>query len=473
MAPGATLASGDCKPNHTTNTNVYVCRYTVGSSDNGAFAVKAGTSSVDKANNALASAYTHAAALTLDTGNPGIAFPTAGPRVGSASEITLTDAASKVRRYGAIAVAGTETDATACNTSSKIGSANLTTLATPALQATLRYTPPSGSAGKQVCVWAEDVAGNSHAALWTTAIVAATTPPAGAILVRHADRGCCRELARLWLRRLVGHLRERPLRRRLHLWRRHLHRLHFEREFRQQLSHHGFQRLTGNQVKSALGALTLTVDGTALAVIAVTASTSTPLLLDVRRGQIMDRRPDGFAVADRTRAAPAAPTGLTAAKDGAVAIDLSWTAPATASTRAAVTGYEIEWSADGSTGWTDLTTISTASTTTYKDSGLAASTTRPHRVRATSSAGAGAWSSTASATTDAAASRTPRHHHRVPDRRAAHGRHLHHHAEGPDDEESRITAPSRSPNRDGWRAPATTRTRSSIKPGSMVRPSPQ
>ena len=68
---GDTLASGDCKPNHSTNTNVYICRFTVGS-QNGAFAVKAGTNSVDKANNALASAYTHAQTITLDNTAPSV-----------------------------------------------------------------------------------------------------------------------------------------------------------------------------------------------------------------------------------------------------------------------------------------------------------------------------------------------------------------------------------------------------------------
>ena len=67
---GDTLASGDCKPNHAIATNVYVCRYTAAAPANGAFTVKAGTASVDKADNALASVYTHAATLTLDTTQP-------------------------------------------------------------------------------------------------------------------------------------------------------------------------------------------------------------------------------------------------------------------------------------------------------------------------------------------------------------------------------------------------------------------
>ncbi|MYG27297.1 MAG: hypothetical protein F4213_14945, partial [Boseongicola sp. SB0677_bin_26] len=98
---------------------------------------------------------------------------------------------------------------------------------------------------------------------------------------------------------------------------------------------------------------------------------------------------------------PAAPTGLSAAKDGRFAIDLSWTAPAADAARAAVTGYEVEWSADGNAPWADVTTITVAATVTHEDGGLAAGTTRHYRVRATSSAGTGAWSATASATTDA------------------------------------------------------------------------
>ena len=115
--------------------------------------------------------------------------------------------------------------------------------------------------------------------------------------------------------------------------------------------------------------------------------------------------PDGTASAEKTGTptflAPAAPTSLTAAKDGRFAIDLSWTAPAAATDRAAATGYEIEWSADGSTNWADLATVTSAATVTYTDSGLDAGTTRHYRVRATSSAGDSAWSATASATTDA------------------------------------------------------------------------
>ena len=280
---GDTLASGDCKPEDSTSTDVYVCRYTVGSSDSGAFTVKAGTNSVDEAGNALAAAYTHAATLALDTtapaapsglalasgttspgsdatpsievtvgetggavtlysdaacttaasaatdvtdaetpfkvtvdataiasdgsvtfyathadaaGNasacstasvayvhdgtdPGIAFPDGvTPTAGTAATIALTDATSKVAKYGAIPVVGTSTDATGCDTAAEVGTGNLTTLATPSASVDFEYTPPADSAGKKVCAYAEDAAGNSHAALWSTAIAAANVAPA-------------------------------------------------------------------------------------------------------------------------------------------------------------------------------------------------------------------------------------------------------------------------------------------------------
>ena len=105
------------------------------------------------------------------------------------------------------------------------------------------------------------------------------------------------------------------------------------------------------------------------------------------------------AVAAAGQKPPAAPTGLVARGVGQTGIDLWWKAPATASDRAAATGYEVQWSADGSSNWTALATISDAATVTHSDTGLAAETTRHYRVRATSDPGAGAWSATDSATT--------------------------------------------------------------------------
>ena len=170
-----TLASGDCKPNHASETDEYVCRYTVGGSDNGAFTVKVGTGSADKADNALAAEYIHSDTLVLDTTDPGISFPSGvTPRAGTASTITLTDAGSKVAKYAVIEVAGTATDATGCDDPSSGGDNFSTTAVNPAASPEeVSYTPVTE--GKKICVYAEDAAGNGGGSLWPTAIAAADT----------------------------------------------------------------------------------------------------------------------------------------------------------------------------------------------------------------------------------------------------------------------------------------------------------
>ena len=178
---GDTLASGDCKPNHATSTNVYVCLYTVGPSVNGAFGLRVGRHSVDKADNALANHYNHGTTLTLDTTKPGIAFPEspARPQAGAASTITLTDAGAKIGKYGAIAVTspGAATD---CDTATEItnGGGTVTTETAPLASKAFAYTVPSDSSGKRVCAWAEDAAGNVRSQVWGEDIQAAAAKPA-------------------------------------------------------------------------------------------------------------------------------------------------------------------------------------------------------------------------------------------------------------------------------------------------------
>ena len=97
--------------------------------------------------------------------------------------------------------------------------------------------------------------------------------------------------------------------------------------------------------------------------------------------------------------APGAPTGLTATADGQTIINLSWTAP-TNTGGAAITGYQIEVSPNGTSNWSDLEANTTATATTYAHTGLSAGETRHYRVRAINSVGPGAVSATTSATTD-------------------------------------------------------------------------
>ena len=93
---------------------------------------------------------------------------------------------------------------------------------------------------------------------------------------------------------------------------------------------------------------------------------------------------------------PAAPSGLVASAASSSAIDLAWTDNASNET-----GYTVERSPNGTTGWVVLTSTLAAGTSSYRDSGLAASTAYSYRVKATNAAGSSAYSNIATATTSA------------------------------------------------------------------------
>ncbi|MDB5352799.1 MAG: hypothetical protein JWN86_4046 [Planctomycetota bacterium] len=89
---------------------------------------------------------------------------------------------------------------------------------------------------------------------------------------------------------------------------------------------------------------------------------------------------------------PAAPINLTASAASSSQINLAWTGAAGA------TGYLIERSTNGSTGWAQIATTAT-STLTYQNTGLIAATTYYYRVRASGGNNTSAYSNPASATT--------------------------------------------------------------------------
>ena len=93
--------------------------------------------------------------------------------------------------------------------------------------------------------------------------------------------------------------------------------------------------------------------------------------------------------------APDAPENVSASASGQSRIEVSWSAP-----KGEVTGYEVEWSADGSGSWTAADPVHSGTATGYSDTGLDAGTTRHYRVRAVNGAGSGEWSGPASATTE-------------------------------------------------------------------------
>ena len=94
---------------------------------------------------------------------------------------------------------------------------------------------------------------------------------------------------------------------------------------------------------------------------------------------------------------PGAPTGLSATAPDATQIELRWTAPAMTG-GADITGYQIQVSTDG-TSYTDLEADTGTASVKYTHAGLTAGSTRHYKVAAINSAGTGAYSAAASATT--------------------------------------------------------------------------
>ena len=116
--------------------------------------------------------------------------------------------------------------------------------------------------------------------------------------------------------------------------------------------------------------------------------------------------PSDVANATTETTVPGAPTALSAAASGSTRINLSWTAPASDG-GSAITGYKIEVSPNGTSGWTDRVADTGITTTTYAHTGLAAGDTRHYRVSAINTNGAGTASNVDSATTDATAPGAP------------------------------------------------------------------
>ena len=91
-------------------------------------------------------------------------------------------------------------------------------------------------------------------------------------------------------------------------------------------------------------------------------------------------KPATFAVA------PATPTGLAASAASSNTIDLTW------SDVPYDTGYSIERSANGTTGWSQIATVA-KNVTSYSNAGLTAATQYFYRVRATNAQGNSSYSS--------------------------------------------------------------------------------
>ena len=96
---------------------------------------------------------------------------------------------------------------------------------------------------------------------------------------------------------------------------------------------------------------------------------------------------------------PGPPQGLAAAATGMTSIDLSWSPPASDS-GSAITGYRIEVSNTGTSGWSVLAANTGSTDTGYSHTGLTPDTTLHYRVKAINGVGPGAPSNVDRATTD-------------------------------------------------------------------------
>lgn len=104
----------------------------------------------------------------------------------------------------------------------------------------------------------------------------------------------------------------------------------------------------------------------------------------------------GLGVSGTVLPVPDAPSSLTVGNATTTTLDLSWTDNSDDET-----GFKVERSADGSTGWTQIGT-NTAGDVTYTDTALTAETTYYYRVRAYNDNGDSDYTSTANGTTSAA-----------------------------------------------------------------------
>jgi hypothetical protein len=107
------------------------------------------------------------------------------------------------------------------------------------------------------------------------------------------------------------------------------------------------------------------------------------------------------AAATTPVAPPAAPTGLTTAVASSTVISLSWTDASSTET-----GFEVERSTTSGSGFALISTTA-ANATSFSDTGLSPTTTYYYRVRSMNAGGASAYTSEATATTEATPPTTP------------------------------------------------------------------
>ena len=343
----------------------------------------------------------------VDGVKPTIRFPGAGPRVGAASRIVLTDTTAKVKKHGVIVVAAAATDATGCDAASEIGSA-LTTLTTPASPVNLDFTPPSDSTAKKVCVYAEDAAGNSHAALWSTAIAAATTTTPSGVVVWSATltvsqsslefgcgtisglNGCATATVLTDDDFMYGGATYTIV---------DVYKAEGDNPDALRLR---FSGLTGAQAKTALSALTLNVGSKDAYKVSAATADGNQLKWTFKDIWALSPNTVSLSLTGPAVTKPAKPADLTATA-GDKQVALAWTDPSDSS----ITGYQVRQKAGTAAwgSWTDIPSSAPGETnaTSYTVTGLGNGTEYRFRIRAVNAGGEGPQSAVAGPVTPAAA----------------------------------------------------------------------
>ena len=120
--------------------------------------------------------------------------------------------------------------------------------------------------------------------------------------------------------------------------------------------------------------------------------------------------PSNVASATTDANPPGAPTGLRAVPSGLGGTSqllLTWTRPSSDG-GSSITGYRIEMSPNGATGWTVVVATTSSTATTYLHGGLAPGSTRFYRIAAINAVGRGAYSTAARGATNAGRPDQPR-----------------------------------------------------------------
>ena len=170
----AALASGQCQPDAAHPADVYECRHTVASGDDGDFDFRVGTATADTAPtpNRLAAKYTHQTKLVVDT-----TAPTLSTAAVSGTTLTVTfsenmDTSSSAKAAASawdVQVAGSARTVSSYTLSGKTATLTLASAATATQTVTVAYDQPSGANAKLA-----DLAGNLLATTATGSELTAT-----------------------------------------------------------------------------------------------------------------------------------------------------------------------------------------------------------------------------------------------------------------------------------------------------------